>query len=673
MIVRDCLLFKKKAITVLLCLFALMMGQTWAGELPSSGNNVSLMAKNQDIKLFLKNLFSMAGNPVNIPDDIEGTVNKTFVDQPVGVVFDQVSKSHSLLGYYDGVKVHIYNNNAIQRRVLPVNRGVGQTVVSNARKMGLVDRNNTVKLVGSGSLVVTGVERFFEQIKELVRAGKARPSVPATRTASTQSIPVAASGFKVFYLKYAWAEDVTLYLGGRDVIIPGVASTLKQLLGIPYGPPGPRVIRRPSATVPSLKGQGLAADEIPQQSVVPSPPPIVQNGEVSIAADSRLNAVIVRDNVANLPQYQSLIEALDIKPEMVEIEATIIDVNVDRMRDLGIDWTASRGQVGEGSGTQLEAGFSSILGGFTSYMTGNRNRFIGQLNALEKKGALNVVSSPHILTLSNVEAVFDVNSTFFVRLEGQEEVDLFNVSAGTSLRVTPHVFNDQDETQIKLMVAIQDGRQNEQRVDDIPTITRSTISTQALIGPDESMLIGGLAQEAYTQDDKQVPSVSRVPVFGNLFKAKNNGRERIERMFLISPRLTSQYRQTDGRIESVRDRQWQQIAGGDYRDLKKAGKQTDEKTRKPLASLSNIDPVEEVVPNYPTEAFLAGTEGRCSVRFSIDTRGKPKDIEVDTCSNSVFIQASKAAIADFRYLPQTQGGNPLEVAQQTRTFVFEIH
>lgn len=663
----DCLLFKNKYSLTLSCLLVLISGQTWAGNLPQSDNSISLMAKNQEIKLFLKNLFSLADSPVSIANDVEGVVNRTFVDQPLDAVFDKVSRSHALIAYYDGVKVYVYNNNAIARKVLSIDPGVGQKVLRDARRLGLLDKHNKLKLVSSGNLVITGVDRFFEQTQELIQANKKRSSAPT----AVKSMQLAANGFKVFYLKYAWAGDVTLYSGKRETIIPGVATTLKQLLGIiPHGHSGPRVIKKQTATMQGLKGQGLKEQGLVAQETAVQ---MIHHEGVSIAADTRLNAVLIRDAVANLPQYQSLIDALDIKPEMVEIEATIIDVNVDRMRDLGVDWRGSRGLAGIDSGSQLEAGFSSILGGFASYMTGDRNRFIGQLNALERQGVLNVVSSPHILTLSNVEAVFDTNSTFFVRLAGQEEVDLFNISAGTSLRVTPHVFNDQGETQIKLMVAIEDGRRNEERVDDIPIITRSTINTQALIGPDESMLIGGLAQEAYTQDDKQVPGLNRVPLFGGLFKSKSNVKERVERMFLLSPRLTSQYQYQDGRLRSVRDRQWRQIAEGEYQDLKKVGQPIDEKAKQPLASLSNIDPVEEFAASYPPAAFLAGLEGECSVSFSIDTQGKPQEIESGQCSDPVFIEPSKNAVARFEYRPQIQNGRPMIIAQQTKTFVFRIH
>jgi len=111
--VFDCLLFKKKYTLILFCLFFLLTGQVCAGELPKFNNTVSLMAKNQDIKLFLKNLFSLTSYPVNISDNIDGLVNHTFVDQPVNMIFSKVSQLHSLVAYYDGAKIYVYNNQVV--------------------------------------------------------------------------------------------------------------------------------------------------------------------------------------------------------------------------------------------------------------------------------------------------------------------------------------------------------------------------------------------------------------------------------------------------------------------------------------------------------------------------------------------------------------------------------
>jgi type III secretion protein C len=136
-----------------------------------------------------------------------------------------------------------------------------------------------------------------------------------------------------------------------------------------------------------------------------------------------------------------------------------------------------------------------------------------------------------------VEAVFDNSSTFFVRVAGREQVDLFNVSAGTQLRVTPHVFRDRDQTRIKLLVNVEDGNITGRQVDQIPVVERSTVNTQALIAEGESLLIGGMIRETQATSEDKVPGLGDVPIVGNLFKTKASSNTRVERMFLITPRM----------------------------------------------------------------------------------------------------------------------------------------
>ncbi len=68
--------------------------------------------------------------------------------------------------------------------------------------------------------------------------------------------------------------------------------------------------------------------------------------QVRIEADTRLNAIIVRDAPERLPYYEQLVQSLDVEPQSLEIEATIIDINTDKMRELGINW---RGNIEKSS------------------------------------------------------------------------------------------------------------------------------------------------------------------------------------------------------------------------------------------------------------------------------------------------------------------------------------
>ena len=125
-----------------------------------------------------------------------------------------------------------------------------------------------------------------------------------------------------------------------------------------------------------------------------------------------------------------------------------------------------------------------------------------------------------------------------MRVAGRDEVDLFKVSAGTTLRVTPHVFQEGQDVRIKLLVQIEDGQiLPQEQVDAIPVVERSSLNTQALIVAGESLLIGGMVRERTTEGVTKVPLLGDIPLLGHLFKTNTDVAERVERLFLISPRL----------------------------------------------------------------------------------------------------------------------------------------
>jgi len=532
-----------------LCLPVLAM----AAPVPNFDKQISMTAREQPLTVFMRELFGQIDVPVIIEAQIDGNVNGRFMGVSAKSVFDDIGRSFGLVVYYDGAVAHIYTANNISQRFISIPKYMNDQVIKNIYDLNLTDEKNQLRSAKGGGLVVRGTKRFIEQVEELVYAAK-------NNTESYQS-PLS---FKVFYLKYAWAQDVTMNFAGQSVVIPGVATTLRYLTDDNSASAHSIQQQSPVENSPGLKGKGLSRGRLGLDATSSTVQVMDVNHlarpgvkDVRIGVDPRLNAIIVRDSPDRMGRYKALIDSLDIEPQMLEIEATIIDINTSRLRELGINWRKIDGDnqllLGSGGASDLALNpgqviTSSGLGGFASFVIGNNNQFLGRINALESQGAARIVSSPHVLTLSNVEAIFDTNSTFYVRVAGQEEVDLFDVSVGTSLRVTPHVFKDDGEAKIKLLVNIEDGQQESQAVDNIPVIRNSTINTQALIGAGQSVLIGGLVREATTEGEDKVPFLGDVPVIGNLFKSKVKRTERIERMFLISPRLAATSKQNKDRF-----------------------------------------------------------------------------------------------------------------------------
>ncbi|PCD03207.1 EscC/YscC/HrcC family type III secretion system outer membrane ring protein [Sphingomonas spermidinifaciens] len=552
-----------------------------AADPPFRTRPVTLTPRNQDVGAFVREFFSAAGLTVNVDARVTGKINGRFSGAPAQV-WNQVSRAFNLVAYYDGSVVTVYSADQVESRTVSVPAGRAPELAAGVADAGLADSTNRVRPTGEATILATGVPRFLDQVQQLAAAAPSRslPGMGGIGPNTAQIAPAAAPGpsyiepyeLRVFYLRYVRADDTKLVAGGRELTVPGVGTSLSRIMGDGSAVAGSisasyggRTLRQ---SAQRLGGRGLNsiapdANQTPQLTpyddeylgLPPSAPvPVVSAREPSpqggprIAIDPSLNAVIVRDRPENMPAYEGLVRALDIAPQIVELEATIIDLNIEKLRDLGIDWRI-RSQ-----------GFNALFGGDILRRSGNPNtdtsrfgapneglslsgviganrEFIGRISALERRGAAKIVSRPQIVTLSNIEAVFDRTRTFYVRIAGDRQVDLFNVTAGTVLRVNPHVLIDNGQPRIRMVVGVEDGTLLNQEVDDIPVVERASVNTQAMINEGEGLLLGGLTVNAQFDAESKIPLLGDIPVLGELFKTRNRNRQQTERLFLITPRI----------------------------------------------------------------------------------------------------------------------------------------
>jgi len=542
---RSCVF---KTIGILLILF--VSSNALGANVPNFDKPVDFNVREQNINAFLNALFQEIDVPVSINSKIEGNVNGKFKNTARNV-FDEVSNAFSLTVYFDGAVAQIYRKNEVSRKLLAATPSMSNRVVAIAQKMNLPDANNSVVSEDTG-LVLSGTEKFISQIEQLVASVKPVPvKTPAPKIIEVEKLvsfpdesPVV---YQVFKLKHAWAIDTQIPVGGRSVVIPGVATILKEL--IQSGEPLSTVVTdEGDNSLTGLRGKGLKKS--PGANELRTEIDQTSKDAARIVADSRLNAIVIRDKQDKMKAYGRLIDTLDVESGMVEIEATIIDINTDKSQELGINWRYQEDNVdvlfGQGSTADraLVSGGGAITsqgqGGILSFSLGQPANFLARVRALEQRGAAKIVSKPHVITLSDVEGVLAATTEFFVRVAGDQEVDLFNVPVGTTLRVTPHIFRDNNINKIKLLVNIEDGTQSTgASVDNIPVVERATISTQAVVNEGDSLLVGGLVRETFRNTNYQVPVLGSIPLIGGLFKSKQKQATRVERLFMITPRLAS--------------------------------------------------------------------------------------------------------------------------------------
>lgn len=73
----------------------------------------------------------------------------------------------------------------------------------------------------------------------------------------------------------------------------------------------------------------------------------------------------------------------------------------------------------------------------------------------------------------------------------------------------------------------------------------------------------------------------------------------------------------------------------------------------------DAQPVRPPVPSYPSRAAERGIEGTCEVRFDVDVRGRPYNIEAD-CTDRVFKREAERAVSRVEFAPKIVRGQAAE-------------
>ena len=550
-------------------LILLLAPGAFASPVPWKSAVYSHISNGEDLAELLRNFCAAHDLSAVLSERVSGTVSGRFLRIPPGVFLKNICAAYGLLWYYDGGALYFFRSDERVSKVITLNGLKFPGLRRALERVGVEDDRFPLRsLSDQGVVYVSGPPRYVDAVTEIARELD-------EKAVSEAKARTAGEVVRVFPLRHALADDLTLTFMDREMTVQGVATILRKIFQDPGGgalTPEAR-LKRVRRTVEKLGGRGLKSEETPSPGgSAPedrggeegAPPERNAGGTgdtgrgagASVTADTRLNAVVVRDTEDRMPFYEEVIRLLDVPAGLVQIQATIMDVGTDYLHELGVNWrfrkesdaggiardgkiimeggleadedfTPSAGTLVAGSGFH----FATVIGNATNYL-------LARVRALEEDGNARVLSRPSVLTLDNVDALLEHSQTFYVRVAGERDVDLFPVTYGIVLKVTPHVIREGDENRIKLVVNVEDGNVSAQEeVDNIPVVQKSSIHTQAVVREEESLLIGGYYHESEFKTVSGIPCLMRAPFLGRLFRADRTVSKRAERMFLITPRI----------------------------------------------------------------------------------------------------------------------------------------
>jgi len=328
----------------------------------------------------------------------------------------------------------------------------------------------------------------------------------------------------------------------------------------------------------------------------PSPPPssggggaagsksALFEGDVRISSDKATNALVILASERDYITVHELIKKLDVPRMQVFVEATILEISVDKTRKLGVAWHGGS-TLNTGSDQSLLFGGSepsqdvnsilfspAALSGLAAGLRGpaipGADTILGLppgtsvpsfgvfVQALQNNGDVNVVSMPHLLTTDNEKATIEVgqNLPFPGALGGFPTAGVPGATGGAGglpgatfgfgtsvqrqdvalkLDITPHV-NDSDFVRLEIENELSDvSNPNYNGLG--PATSKRTLKSVVTVRDQQTIVLGGLIKDSVSETVNKVPLLGDIPILGYLFKSTEKTITKQNLLIILTP------------------------------------------------------------------------------------------------------------------------------------------
>ena len=313
------------------------------------------------------------------------------------------------------------------------------------------------------------------------------------------------------------------------------------------------------------------------------------SARAAVTVDERTNTLIILETRDKLAELRQLIGQLDIPVRQVLIESRIVIARDDYGKQLGARFgltavgtrngnlLATTGTSGDGrqatipnrSGNETVSGTGSMV---DSFIANNRTGPVGipasadrynvnlptaaanaggialailgsgylvdlELSALQTEGRGEVISNPRVITANGKQAYVEQGTEIPYReasSSGAATVSFKKAVLG--LTVTPQITPD---NRILMDLAVTNDTIG-QVFDGIPTLDIRRVNTQVLVKTGETVVLGGVFEQAAQRDSSKVPLLGDLPLLGNFFRNDIKSNSKRELLIFVTPKLLQQ-------------------------------------------------------------------------------------------------------------------------------------
>ena len=261
-------------------------------------------------------------------------------------------------------------------------------------------------------------------------------------------------------------------------------------------------------------------------------------------------------------QVSQIVNMLTIEGEdQVTLKVTVAEVSRQVLKQLGFNGSISSTTSGNGFEFANPSNLGAAIDGASRIASGaigsGSLRFASYLNAMEQAGVMRTLAEPSLTAISGEQAKFYVGGDF--RIAAQQDVSLDKdtnttvvkrevetVDYGITLNFKPVVLSP-GRISLKIETNVSEPTYEGNVVSGnygrgIPGSTYMSVrkretSTTVELPSGGSIVIAGLVQDNVRQAMSGLPGMSKIPIFGTLFRSKEFLRNETELVIIATPYL----------------------------------------------------------------------------------------------------------------------------------------
>jgi type II secretory pathway component GspD/PulD (secretin) len=245
--------------------------------------------------------------------------------------------------------------------------------------------------------------------------------------------------------------------------------------------------------------------------------------------------VLLSGPQAEVEEAIRLIEQLDMPRKQVEITVTIHDVANEALKEAGVTWNFGSFTVSENTNNSMNFGTFSRSG----------TSFQATMKALEQNDNAKLLASPNVSVMDGMRGFILIGEKRqFPVVNGTTPTGQFIFSTqeqniGIYLQVAADVASDGTITlAVKPQVSAIIGFLQLNGGSYPQISTRESQSTLSL-KDGQTMLLGGLLRDEEIRNLEQVPLLSKIPLFGELFKRRRTEKRSSQLVISITPKIVN--------------------------------------------------------------------------------------------------------------------------------------